>query len=94
LIFFGWNRIVYSAKKRKVSCIAHHSSLIEFQPKSRKTDIAQALKFYQEHKKKKAIVFVISDFMSKITSKRWKLHQKNTTSPAYVYDIREEKCQI
>ena len=38
--------------------------LIEFKPKSQKTDIAMALKFLSGTQKKKAIVFVISDFMS------------------------------
>jgi uncharacterized protein (DUF58 family) len=38
--------------------------LIEFEPKSLKTDIAQALKFLSSTQKKKAIVFVISDFMA------------------------------
>jgi hypothetical protein len=40
--------------------------LIEFEPKSLKTDIAQALKFLSSTQKKKAIVFVISDFMAEI----------------------------
>jgi hypothetical protein len=43
--------------------------LIEFEPKSLKTDIAQALKFLSSTEKK-AIVFVISDFMAEIMSIR------------------------
>jgi hypothetical protein len=38
--------------------------LIEFEPKSLKTDIAQALKFFIQYSRK-AIVFVISDFMAR-----------------------------
>jgi hypothetical protein len=37
--------------------------LIEFKPKSRKTNIAQAFKFLSNVMKKKAIVFMLSDFM-------------------------------
>lgn len=66
--------------------------LIEFEPKSHKTDISQALKFLSSTQKKKAIVFMISDFMCenyeqtlKITSK------KHDITGIRVYDIREEK---
>ena len=38
--------------------------LIEFQPKSKKTDIAEALKFLSNVMKKKAIVFVLVDFIA------------------------------
>jgi len=51
--------------------------LIEFDPKSKKTNIAVALKFLSNVMKKKAIVFVLSDFIAddydhtlKIVSKR------------------------
>jgi predicted transcriptional regulator len=51
-------------QRRKVTRRRIIRELIEFEPKSRKTDIAQALKFLSSTQKKKAIVFVISDFMS------------------------------
>ncbi|WP_299223093.1 DUF58 domain-containing protein [uncultured Psychroserpens sp.] len=38
--------------------------LIEFKPKSKLTDISEALKFLSNVMKKKAIVFVLSDFIS------------------------------
>ena len=38
--------------------------LLEFEPKSKKTDIAEALKFLSNVMKKKAIVFVLSDFIA------------------------------
>lgn len=37
--------------------------LLEFQPKNKKTDIGEALKFMSNVLKKKAIVFVLSDFL-------------------------------
>ena len=66
--------------------------LIEFQPKSRKTDIAQALKFLSGTQKKKAIVFVISDFMSEDYEQTLKIaSKKHDITGIRVYDIREEK---
>ena len=66
--------------------------LIEFQPKSRKTDIAQALKFLSGTQKKKAIVFVISDFMSEDYEQTLKIAaKKHDITGIRVYDIREEK---
>lgn len=67
--------------------------LIEFQPKSHKTNLSQALKFLSGVIKKKAIVFVISDFMTddnyeqtlKIAGK------KHDLTGIRVYDAREEK---
>ncbi|WP_424492644.1 DUF58 domain-containing protein [Salinimicrobium sp. GXAS 041] len=65
--------------------------LLEFEPKSEKTDISQALKFLSQVMKKKAIVFLLSDFMAedyqhtlKITSGRHDL------TGIRVYDAREE----
>lgn len=66
--------------------------LIEFQPKSKQTNIAEALKFLSNVMKKKAIVFVLSDFISddyqhtlKITSGR------HDVTGIRVYDKHEEK---
>ena len=67
--------------------------LIEFQPKSNKTDISQVLKFLSSTQKKKAIVFMISDFITdddyektlKIASK------KHDITGIRVFDLREEK---
>lgn len=67
--------------------------LIEFKPKSHKTNLSQALKFLSGVMKKKAIVFVISDFMTddnyeqtlKIAGK------KHDLTGIRVYDAREEK---
>lgn len=80
-------------KKGKSHVLRIIRELIEFQPKSKKTDISAALKFLSGIMKKKAIVFLISDFLSqknyeqtlKIASK------KHDITGIRVYDIREEK---
>ncbi len=66
--------------------------LIEFEPKSNKTDIAEALKFLSGTQKKKAIVFMISDFMSENYEHTLKIaSKKHDLTGVRVYDIREEK---
>ena len=65
--------------------------LIEFEPKSQQTNIGQALQFLSATQKKKAIVFMISDFITdddyektlKIASK------KHDITGVRVFDIRE-----
>ena len=65
--------------------------LIEFKPKSKKTDLAQALKFLSGVMKKKAIVFLISDFMVKDYEHTLKIaSKKHDLTGIRVYDQREE----
>lgn len=79
-------------KKGKSHVLRIIRELIEFEPKSRKTNISQALKFLSSVMKKKAIVFAISDFITednyettlKIASK------KHDITGIRVYDLREE----
>ncbi len=80
-------------KKGKPHVLRIIRELIEFKPKSNKTDISQALKFLSGTQRKKAIVFMISDFITdddyektlKIASK------KHDITGVRVYDPREEK---
>ncbi|MGQ2984307.1 DUF58 domain-containing protein [Flavobacterium sp.] len=79
-------------KKGKSHVLRIIRELIEFKPESQKTDLSQALKFLSGVQKKKAIVFLISDFMDagyehtlKIASK------KHDITGVRVHDIREEK---
>ncbi len=67
--------------------------LLEFQPKSRKTNINQALQFLSATQKKKAITFVISDFLTaEDYEKTLKIaSQKHDVTGIRIYDVREEK---
>ncbi len=80
-------------KKGKSHVLRIIRELIEFQPKSKKTDLSQALKFLSGTQKKKAIVFVISDFMVEDDyEKTLKIAgKKHDITGVRVYDIREEK---
>lgn len=92
ILFSDQVELYIPPKKGKSHVLRIIRELIEFKPKSRKTDIAQALKFLSGTQKKKAIVFLISDFLAdgyeqtlKIASKR------HDITGIRVYDIREEK---
>ena len=65
--------------------------LIEHQPKSKKTDIAQALKYLTNVMKKKAIVFVLSDFITDGYKDTLKIiSRKHDVTGIRVYDKHEE----
>ena len=80
-------------KKGKSHVLRIIRELIEFQPKSKKTDLSQALKFLSATQKKKAIVFLISDFMvDDDYEKTLKIAgKKHDVTGIRVYDQREEK---
>ncbi len=80
-------------KKGKSHVLRIIRELIEFQAKSKKTNLSQALKFLSATQKKKAIVFLISDFMvSDDYEKTLKIaSKKHDITGIRVYDIREEK---
>ena len=65
--------------------------LLEFQPKSKSTDIAQALKFLSNVMKKKAIVFVLSDFIADDYKQTLKISAgKHYITGIRIYDRHEE----
>lgn len=66
--------------------------LIEFQPKSKKTNLSQALKFLSNVMKKKAIVFILSDFMADDYERTMKIvGKKHDVTGIRVFDQREKE---
>ncbi|MBD0831113.1 DUF58 domain-containing protein [Aestuariibaculum sediminum] len=66
--------------------------LIEFQPESKQTNLAEALKFMQNVMKKKAIVFVLSDFIADDYHHTMKIAAgKHDVTGIRVYDKHEEE---
>ncbi|MBU2940979.1 DUF58 domain-containing protein [Lacinutrix sp. C3R15] len=66
--------------------------LIEFQPKSKGTNVAEALKFMRNVMKKKAIVFVLSDFIADNYKQTLKIAAgKHDVTGIRVYDKHEEE---
>ena len=92
ILFSDQIELYIPPKKGRSHVLRIIRELIEFEPKSLKTDVAQALKFLSGTQKKKAIVFVISDFMSEDYEHTLKIAaKKHDITGIRVYDIREEK---
>jgi uncharacterized protein (DUF58 family) len=93
LLFSDQVELFVPPKKGKSHVLRIIRELIEFEPKSKGTNLSQAIRFLSGILKKKAIVFIISDFIAldlyehtlKIASK------KHDITGIRVYDEREEK---
>ena len=91
ILFSNQIELYIPPKKGRSHVLRIIRELIEFEPKSQKTDIAQALKFLSGTQKKKAIVFMISDFMAEDYEQTLKIaSKKHDITGIRVYDIREE----
>jgi uncharacterized protein (DUF58 family) len=78
-------------KKGKSHVLRIIRELLEFKPESNKTDIAEALKFMTGVMKKKAIVFVLSDFIAEDYERTLKITgNKHDLTGIRVYDPKEE----
>ena len=92
ILFSDQIELYIPPKKGRSHVLRIIRELIEFEPKSYKTDVAQALKFLSSTQKKKAIVFMISDFMADNYEHTLKIaSKKHDITGIRVYDIREEK---
>lgn len=79
-------------KKGKSHVLRIIRELIEFSPKSRKTNIDEALKFLSNVMKKKAIVFMLSDFMDEGYERTLKIvGNKHDVTGIRVYDKHDEE---
>lgn len=64
--------------------------LIEFEPKSSKTDVSKAMRYFASIQKKRAIAFVLSDFMDQEYKDPLKLMaRRHDVTGIRVYDPRE-----
>lgn len=78
-------------KKGRFHVLRIIRELLEFKPQSKKTDITNALKFLSNVMKKKAIVFILSDFMADSYEQTLKIvANKHDVTGIRVYDKREE----
>ena len=79
-------------KKGKSHVLRIIRELLEFQPKSKKTDIGLGLKYLSNVMKKKAIVFVLSDFMGDDYQQTLKITgNRHDVTGIRVYDQREKE---
>jgi len=79
-------------KKGKSHVLRLIRELLEFKPKSEKTNLSQALKYLTNVMKKKAIVFVLSDFITDDYKDALRIvARKHDVTGIRVYDKREEE---
>ncbi|MCH9661983.1 MAG: DUF58 domain-containing protein [Bacteroidetes bacterium] len=92
ILFSDGIELFIPPKKGKSHVLRIIRELIEFKPKSKKTDIAQALKYLSNVMKKKAIVFVLSDFIAEDYNDTLRIvAKKHDVTGIRVYDRREEE---
>jgi len=91
ILFSDQVELFIPPKKGKTHVLRIIRELLEFKPKSNKTDISQALKYLTNVMKKKAIVFVLSDFIASDYERSLKIiGNKHDVTGIRVYDEREE----
>lgn len=91
ILFSDQVELFIPPKKGKSHVLRIIRELIEFHPKSKKTDVSQALRFMSGVMKKKAIVFVLSDFIADDYEQTLKIvGKKHDVTGIRIYDRREE----
>ena len=91
ILFSDQVELFIPPKKGKTHVLRIIRELLEFKPQSNKTDIAEALKYLTNVMKKKAIVFVLSDFIASDYERTLKITgNKHDVTGIRVYDVREE----
>lgn len=91
LLFSDEVELFIPPKKGKSHVLRIIREMIEFTPKSSKTNINEALKYLSNVVKKKAIVFVLSDFMDQGYEQTLKIvANKHDVTGVRVYDRHDE----
>lgn len=92
LLFSDEIELFIPPKKGKSHVLRIIRELIEFHPKSSRTGVNEALKFLSSVMKKKAIVFILSDFMDEHYEHTLKIvGRKHDVTGIRVYDKRDEE---
>lgn len=92
ILFSDQVELYIPPKKGKSHVLRIIRELIEFQPKSKQTNISEALKFLSNIMKKKAIVFMLSDFMDDDYERTLKIvGNKHDVTGIRVYDKHDEE---
>ncbi|MEM9647104.1 MAG: DUF58 domain-containing protein [Bacteroidota bacterium] len=91
ILFSDEMELFIPPKKGKSHVLRIIRELLEFKPKSSRTNIAEALKFLTNVLKKKAIVFVLSDFIADDYDNTLRIiGNKHDVTGIRIYDEREE----
>jgi len=90
LLFSDQVELFIPPKKGRTHVLRIIRELLEFEPQSKQTDIGKALEFLSGILKKKAIVFLLSDFMDDSYEKTLRITaKKHDLTGIRVYDKRE-----
>lgn len=91
MLFSDQIELYIPPKKGRSHVLRIIRELIEFKPQSVKTDLGKAFKYMIDMLKKKAIVFVLSDFMDDSYEHKLKIAaKKHDVTGIRIYDEREE----
>ncbi|MDT7829036.1 DUF58 domain-containing protein [Pricia sp. S334] len=91
ILFSDQVELYIPPKKGKSHVLRIIRELLEFKPESNRTDITEALRFLSSVMKKRAIVFVLSDFIADDYEKTLKIAgNKHDLTGIRIYDEREE----
>jgi uncharacterized protein (DUF58 family) len=91
ILFSDQIELYVPPKKGKSHVLRIIRELLEFEPKSQKTSVAEALKFLSGVQKKRAIVFMISDFMDDDYERTLKIAaKKHDVTGIRVFDPKEQ----
>ncbi|MBU2922665.1 DUF58 domain-containing protein [Winogradskyella psychrotolerans] len=92
ILFSGDIELYIPPKKGRSHVLRIIRELLEFQPKSKQTNVAEAFKFLSNVMKKKAIVFVLSDFIADDYKQTLKIAAgRHDITGIRVYDRHEEE---
>ncbi|WP_323789104.1 DUF58 domain-containing protein [Psychroserpens sp.] len=92
ILFSDQIELYIPPKKGRSHVLRIIRELIEFKPKSKLTNISEALKFLSNVMKKKAIVFVLSDFIADDYKQTLKIAAgKHDITGIRIYDKHEER---
>jgi uncharacterized protein (DUF58 family) len=92
ILFSDQIELYIPPKKGKSHVLRIIRELIEFSPKSRRTNINEALKFLSSVMKKKAIVFMLSDFIDESYDRNLKIAgNKHDLTGIRIYDKFDEE---
>lgn len=91
ILFSDQVELFIPPKKGKTHTLRIIRELIEFEPKSTKTNISEALRYFSGIQKKRAIAFVLSDFSDENYHDALKIMaRKHDVTGIRIYDPREE----
>ncbi|AXT18731.1 DUF58 domain-containing protein [Flavobacteriaceae bacterium AU392] len=91
ILFSNEVELYIPPKKGRSHVLRIIRELIEFKPKSKQTNFAEALRFLSSVMKKKAIVFILSDFIANEYQQTLKIASKrHDVTGIRVYDKHEE----